>query len=45
MVPVMMRAKVDKLMELKNEDNQYKKYDVCTECLRSVSCLRLLKFK
>ena len=33
-VPVMMRAKVDKLMELKNEDNQYKKYEVCTEFLQ-----------
>ena len=33
-VPVMMRAKVDKLMELKNENNQYKKYDVCTEFLQ-----------
>ena len=31
MVPVMMRAKVDKLMELKNENNQYKKYHVCTD--------------
>ena len=33
-VPVMMRAKIDKLMELKNENNQYKKYDVCTNFLQ-----------